>query len=128
MSKAKGSRTERELFHMFFKEGFIAVRAAGSGSTPLPNPDLIVGGKGKYFAIECKAVKAAHKYFPKEEIEQLSLFAKLFGAEAYVGLRFDREKWRFLTPSQLKLTEKGYFAASKVLAKNEGKTFEDLVA
>ena len=58
MSKKKGNRTERELMNMFFDTGtHICLRAAGSGSTPLPCPDLLVGGKGSVLAIECKAGK-----------------------------------------------------------------------
>ena len=33
MSKAKGGRTERELFHILWDNGFSVVRSAGSGST-----------------------------------------------------------------------------------------------
>ena len=34
--KSKGTRTERELLHMFHEAGFGGIRAAGSGSTTLP--------------------------------------------------------------------------------------------
>lgn len=111
---------------MFFDAGFIAVRAAGSGSTPLPNPDLIVGGKGKYFAIECKAVKAPYKYFEQAEIDQLLAFANCFGADAWLGLRFDREPWYFLKVHDLEQTKKGYWAVSLEHARNKGITFEKL--
>ena len=71
-TKGKGTRAERELFHMFWETGsFIGVRSAGSGSTPIPNPDLIVGNGEKTFAIECKALKSGSKYFPKKEIDEL---------------------------------------------------------
>ncbi len=125
--KRKGSRTERELFHMFFDAGFIAVRAAGSGSTPLPSPDLIVGGKGKYFAIECKASKAPYKYFDDAELEQLTTFARIFCAEPLIGLRFDREEWLFIQLKDLEKTKKGYFGISLESAKIKGITFQTLI-
>ncbi len=127
MSKAKGSRAERELFHMFFDAGFIAVRAAGSGSTPLPNPDLIIGGKGRYLAIECKAIKSPYKYFDKKEIEELVLFASCFGAEPWLGLRFDREPWYFVKVEDLERTEKDYFGITLKKAKEKNITFEFLI-
>lgn len=127
ISKNKGSRAERELFHKFFSAGFIAVRAAGSGSTPLPNPDLIIGGKGKYFAIECKALKAQHKYFDEKEISDLVLFAKTFGADAWLGLRFDRQPWYFVRVEHLEKTEKNYFGISLKKAKELNITFDELI-
>ena len=42
--KAKGSRSERELVHMFNSTGiWSAVRIAGSGLTKDPNPDVLAG-------------------------------------------------------------------------------------
>ena len=96
-TKGKGTRAERELFHMFWETGsYIPVRAAGSGSTPIPNPDLIVGNGEKTFAIECKALKSGSKYFPKKEIDELKIFSERFGAEPWIGIRFDNEGWWFL--------------------------------
>jgi len=57
MSKRKGTLYERELFHMFWNSSWAAVRSAGSGSTPLPAPDILAGNKEKLLAIECKAIK-----------------------------------------------------------------------
>ena len=45
--KRKGTRVERELFHMLHDKSFHCVRAAGSGSTPLPNPDILAGKDGR---------------------------------------------------------------------------------
>ncbi|MSR86401.1 Holliday junction resolvase, partial [Candidatus Woesearchaeota archaeon] len=80
--KSKGTRAERELFHQLWEEGFGVVRAAGSGSTSRPSPDLLASNGKKTFAIECKSVKGEKKYFSAEELEQLHIFANTFGAEA----------------------------------------------
>ncbi|MEK6941003.1 MAG: Holliday junction resolvase Hjc [Nanoarchaeota archaeon] len=125
--KSKGNRTERELFHMFFNAGMIAVRAAGSGSTPLPSPDLVVGGNGKYYAIECKATKVPYKYFDQAELTQLETFANTFGAIPLIALRFDREEWLFIKSSDLEKTKNGNFGISLKNAKIKGITFSDLV-
>ena len=55
-NKGKGGRTERELIHMFYNTNiFMPLRVAGSGSTTLPAPDFLVGGKGRVLAIEFKS-------------------------------------------------------------------------
>ena len=91
--KSKGSKAERELIHMFWSKGFAAMRAAGSGSTQHPSPDVIAGNGRIFFAIECKASADPVKYIEKDKVNQLDLFANSFGARAIVALRFDNEKW-----------------------------------
>jgi len=128
MSKAKGSRLERELMNKFFKvDNFIAVRAAGSGSTPLPCPDLLVGGNGRALAIECKGGKGA-RYIRKQQIEELQEFSRRFGAEAWLGARFDNNPWFFLEIHQLKVSKTGNnFVVDLKLAKERGITFDELI-
>ena len=48
--KSKGSKAERDLIHMFWAKGFGAMRAAGSGSTQHPSPDVIAGNGKTFFA------------------------------------------------------------------------------
>ena len=55
--KSKGTRGERELFHLFWNNQWGCIRTAGSGSTPLPAPDLLASKKNRYLAIECKVLK-----------------------------------------------------------------------
>jgi len=125
-NKHKGGRTERELIHMFFENGYQPARVAGSGSTPLPSPDLVVGGYGKIFAIECKSGKTT-RYIKKEQIEELLLFSSRFGAEPLIGVRFDREGWFFLKPCQLEITKSGFYSLSLEDAKEKGVSFEKLI-
>lgn len=127
-SKAKGSRLERELMNKFFDTGdYIALRAAGSGSTPLPCPDLLVGGKGRVLAIECKGGKGS-RYIDNKQIEELKEFAKRFGAEAWLGARFDNTEWLFLTIDNLKKSKTGNnFVVDLKLAKLKGIKFEELI-
>lgn len=127
-SKGKGSRLERELINMFFKTGtHIALRAAGSGSTPLPCPDLIVGGKGRVLAIECKSGKKA-RYIDKQQISELKEFAEKFGAEAWIGARFNNNEWLFLTIEELRVSKTGNnFVVDLKLAKEKGRKFNELI-
>ncbi|MBI2106619.1 Holliday junction resolvase [Candidatus Woesearchaeota archaeon] len=126
MSKAKGSRTERELISMFYDTGtHIALRAAGSGSTPLPAPDLLVGGKGRVLAIECKAGKDS-RYIKKDQIEELTEFSARFGAEPWIGIRFDRSNWQFVKIEHLKISKGGNYFIDKDIAAKNGISFQEL--
>ena len=125
-TKAKGTVAERELIAMFWKNGWSAMRAAGSGSTQFPSPDVIAGNAQRYLAIECKSVGCANKYFPPEELAQLEEFARGFGAEPWIGIRFSGKKWFFVNPEDMKDTGRN-FAISEKLAKMKGLSFVELI-
>jgi len=127
MSKNKGTRAERELFHLFYNtNNFIPVRVAGSGSTPIPAPDLLVGNGLRSLAIECKSMKGTKKYIGNEKIQELLTFAQKFGAEPWIAMKFDYQGWFFLKPSDLERT-KNNFVVSLEFAKEKGMRFEELV-
>ena len=125
--KRKGSRTERELFHMLWEAGYSTVRSAGSGSTTLPAPDLITSNSKKTFAIECKAFKGTKKYFKEGEIDQLIKFAAMFGAEPWIAIKFDNKGWFFLKTNDIELTKNKVHAISIKLANEKGIRFEDFI-
>ncbi len=127
MSKKKGSRLERELFHLFWEtRKWMPLRTAGSGSTPIPAPDLIVGNGSRILAIECKSGKG-RRDIKKEQIEELKIFSKLFGAEAWIGARFDNMPWYFFKLTEIgKSRGKNYFIDPE-LAIKKGIKFEELI-
>lgn len=125
--KTKGNRTERELFHLFWDNGWAIVRSAGSGSTPLPAPDLLAGKENRTLAIECKSIKKGKRYLNKEDFDQLVTFASLFGAEAWLGIRFNNLEWHFVKPEDLELTKSNNYILSLNLIKNKGITFDKLI-
>ena len=127
MSKVKGSRAERELFHKLWDEGYAVVRAAGSGSTTKPAPDLLASNGKKRFAIECKSLKGKRKYFAHEEIEQLLLFASTFGAEPWLGIRFDSKGWFFFPADKVQKSKGEQYVVSFVQLQKEGLQFEEFV-
>jgi Holliday junction resolvase len=122
-NKAKGSKAERELYDLFVKNNFRAVRVAGSGMMENTACDLIAGkaGSGKY-CIEAKSSKAPVKYITKEQIENFVIFAEIFGLTPVVALRFNREGWLFLNPGQLRNSGKNW-AVTLEEAKTIGKKF-----
>ena len=127
MSKRKGSRTERELFHILWEAGFATVRAAGSGSTTRPAPDLLSSNGKESFAIECKAVKGKKKYFSKEEIEQLNCFANNFNAQALIAIRFDNIGWYIISSTKIPQTKKESYVLSLEILQKEGEKINDFL-
>ena len=124
--KSKGINAERDLIHKFWSIGWASVRIAGSGSMKYPSADILATNKLRKLAIECKTSKDPSKYLTKDEVEQLKAFAKIFGAEPWVGVKFDREEWFFLNIEDLKCTGNN-FLISVDIARNKGLLFEELI-
>ena len=124
--KSKGINAERELIHAFWANKWSAVRVAGSGSSRYPSPDVLAGNGSRRIAIECKASGDMVKYLTAKEVSELQQFADIFGAEPWIGLRFDDMKWQFLSLEDLKSSGKS-FSASIELAKKKGLKFEELI-
>jgi Holliday junction resolvase len=121
-NKEKGSKAERELYDMFIQNHFRAVRVAGSGAMENTSADLIAGNTSSKYCIEVKSSKTPSKYITKEQIEQFIIFSEIFGLTPVVALRFNREGWFFINPSQLKDSGKNWVISLED-AKLEGKRF-----
>lgn len=125
--KGKGSSAERQLVHKFWETNeWVAHRIAGSGSNKYPSPDIIASNNIRKLVVECKASKDKSVYLTKKEIHELQRFSQMFGAEAWVGLKFDRQEWFFLTTEDLKETPKN-FCGSLEICKMKGLLFEELI-
>jgi Holliday junction resolvase len=122
---AKGANAERELMHLFFEKGFSVVRIAGSGTSPLPAPDIIALKKGRIIAVECKARKAQNLAVSVGQVGELSDWAEKAGAEAFVGWKIPRKGWFFLKPEQLKNTGK-FFTINQADAMAKGCSLESV--
>ena len=127
MSKIKGSRAERELFHLLWKESWACVRVAGSGSTSQPSPDLVASNGKRILAIECKSIQFGKKYFSAEELEQLYTFSRAFGAEAWLAIRFDNKGWYFLEAGKIPKSKGVHFLVSLPYLQKEGLQFEEFI-
>ena len=123
-TKAKGSNAERELVHMFWDKGYATIRAAGSGSTKYPCPDLLVGNNLRKFAIEVKISGDNYQHLSKKQVEDLQLFSTTFGAEPWIAVKF--KEWHFLTLEDLNPTENNFSITSDV-ASRKGLSFQDLI-
>jgi|SRR3989338_8786138 len=124
--KKKGTRAERELIHIFNNKNWGVIRSAGSGSTPLPSPDILVSNKKNLLAIECKFIKDTKKYLNSEEIKQLTTFATKFNAIPIFAIKFQNKGWHFISPNQLEKTKQGNFRISIEKAKSIGYSIENI--
>ena len=125
--KSKGISGERELIHLFWENGWAAIRVAGSGSMQFPSPDLLVGNRIRKLAIECKVTKEEKKYFSMDEIKQIKNFSEYFGCEPWIAVKFLRFGWYFINPEDLKTTDSGY-VIGKDDAERKALRFEELVS
>ncbi len=125
--KAKGINAERELLHMFWGTGkWMALRAPASGAIKYPCPDLLVGNPTRKLAIECKTTKASKQYLQQKQIKELQEFADVFGAEPWVGVRFNHDCWYFLNLEDIDKTEGNNYVITIEAAKRKGLLFEEL--
>lgn len=125
-AKTKGTGAERELVHLFWEAGWTACRIAGSGSMHYPSPDILASKENRQLAIECKATKSDNQYFDHQEITALRDFARVSGAEAWIGVRFPRENWRFVRPDELVHTGK-HLALPRAYALQKGTPLDRLL-
>jgi len=125
--KGKGINAERDLIHRFWKTGsWVAARIAGSGSMKYPSADILASNKLRILAIECKVTKDKKKYFEKKEIEALKKFADVFGAEAWIAVKFKGHNWYFISLDDLTETDK-CFVIGVEKAKRNGLLFEEII-
>lgn len=124
--KAKGLNAERELVKMFWDNGWAAVRVAASGAIKWPAPDVLAGNSLRKFAIEVKITKTTKQYFTKKEVDELKEFAKLFGTEVWLAIKFNRLNWYFVSPEDIDKTDENYVIDIRK-AKIKGLTFNELI-
>jgi len=101
----KGANFERKLVNQFWANGFTAIRAAGSGSAPQPIPDVIALKDERVIILECKTTSKESFRLDKDDVEKLEIFRGRANCEAYIAVKFDREKAKFF-PLDLLTTKK----------------------
>ncbi len=126
-TKRKGTKAERELFHLFWESGWGCARIAGSGSTQKPSTDLIAGNANRLLAVECKSISKSAWYFAREDIEKLAIFAASFRAEPWIAVRFDNIGWYFVHLDNLKESKGDSFVISLDFAEKHGLNFDEMI-
>ena len=124
--KSKGIGAERELIHLFWSRNWASIRVAGSGSSRYPSPDVLAGNGNRRIAIECKSSSETVKYLTAKEVSELEEFSRIFGAEPWIGMRFNDMRWYFLSLEDLKSSGNS-FSVSVELVKKKGLEFDELI-
>lgn len=119
----KGANAERELISRLYDYGFAIARVAGSGSTPLPCPDIIAMKNSKAFAFECKAWNSMHLSLSKQQMEELLEWSEIAGSQLFIAWKIPKEGWLFISPSHFNKNLKNY-CISKKTAKLKSKELE----
>jgi len=125
--KGKGISVERELFHMFWNNGWAASRVAGSGNTKYPSVDVLAGKEGRKIVVECKSSKNKYLYLEKEEIEQVKEFGRLYGGEPWLSVKFNNMGWFFFDLSVLEEVN-GSYSFNLDICRERGLSFDDMVS
>jgi len=111
---SKGAKGENEIGELFAEEGYVWMRAPGSGTGNRCLPDVILGKNGHTIVLEVKRADGDEKYIylqkteEKDEVGDLMHFAEEFGADYYIAYRFDRGRWHFVLREEMKKNEKSY--------------------
>ena len=123
----KGSAEERDLVHKLWERNFAAMRApASGGATKRPLPDVLAGNGKLYLAIEVKTTTKDKVYIDSTQIEELCEFSKIFGATAYIGVRFKYTKWLFLEPERTPRTKNDNYKVEKDYALEKGLEIDEI--
>ena len=102
----KGANFERHVVGKFWECGWAAMRAAGSGTTAFPVPDVIGISGSKVIIVECKTTKK-DRLSLKKGILSLKKFADICSARAYIAIKFYKKEPRFFDLDEL-LVGKNY--------------------
>ena len=123
----KGSAEERDLVHKLWDRNFAAMRApASGGATKNPLPDVVAGNGKLYLAIEVKTTTKDKVYIDESQINDLCNFSEIFGATAYIGVRFKYTKWLFLEPENTPRTRNGNYKVEKDYALEKGLEIDEI--
>ena len=123
----KGSAEERDLVHKLWERNFAAMRApASGGATKRPLPDVLAGNGKLYLAIEVKTTTKDKVYIDSAQIDELCDFSKIFGATAYIGVRFKYTKWLFIEPERTPRTKNGNYKVEKDYVLEKGLEIDEI--
>ena len=123
----KGYAEERELVQKLWEKKFAALRVpASGGATKRPLPDVVAGNGEIYLAIEIKSTTKEKIYIDSVQIDELIEFSEIFGANAYIGVRFKYTKWLFLEPNTVPRTKVGNYRIEKSYAIEKGLDLDEI--
>lgn len=104
----KGANAERELIKLLSEHDFAVLRVAGSGTNPLPCPDVVALKKGTAIAFECKAKKGKYLPIGVEQIADEVGWAEQAGAKFLIAWKVPHKGWLFLKVSAFREKNKNF--------------------
>lgn len=104
---SKGARSERELLHLLYDNGYSVIRSAGSGVNSI-SPDLLGIKAGKGIALECKAWDRGSISIEKEKFVSLVKWRDNTGMDTYIAWRMSGSGWFFITLDEMSENGKSY--------------------
>ena len=114
---AKGANAERELIRILYEYGFAPIRAAGSGKSSLPSPDLIAIKDGRIIAFECKAWGGPYVNISHGQMDELSKWCSMAGAELIVAWKIPHKGWFLVEKNDMHKSGKAYIISEEVAMK-----------
>lgn len=127
MSSRKSGKRKNELEQMFNDAEYSVTQILENFShNGSPLPDLVAGDGDIFYAIDAYASGRKRVYIQREDVQRIENFSALFGAEPRIGIKFDRENWRFFSPEELHMTDNGNYRIKKD-NRDKGESFYDLI-
>jgi Holliday junction resolvase len=120
----KGSRVEREIMDYFVRQGFCAIRAAGSGVSSL-SPDFLAFKKGRQYIFEVKAHEGMNLSVKKDQIALLKQWQEVAQMTPFVVWK-RRNREPIFIPINVMKENAGSFTISLESAEMNGFKKEDL--
>jgi len=129
-NKSRGINKERDVVNFAEEQGYNALRVAGSGSAPIPLPDIVIGKQETMPSLEHKYGESP-LYIGKDEVRQLIQFTQLWcGAEPWLCARFKGDTTHYVArPEWLPTTEKSYVFNQKHIEQDKTRynTLKELI-
>ena len=77
----------------------------------------------EFFVIE----NGTKKYFTRQEINDLNFFALKFGAQSWVGIKFQENQWYFIPTTELEQTKSENYVIDLITMKRQGFEFDEMI-
>jgi Holliday junction resolvase - archaeal type len=107
-SYKKGTKAENELIDILNQEGFLTIRAAGSGKKKFKCPDVLAFRRIDQYGFECKAIDSDYLHVKKDQIQGLIKWQEQTNITTFIAWRKSGGIWYFIMPQYFKENKSSY--------------------
>ena len=124
--------SKRYVASLCWKYGFMLIRGwlFSMGHSSIDRTIFVGRGvkalEKRYLSVATKTKIHDKVYIDAPQIEALCEFSKIFGAKAYIGVRFKYTKWLFLEPKNTPRTRNGNYKVEKDYALEKGFEIDEI--